>query len=114
MGSRYHPVVTGWPALCPWQPELAAAHLLRPLSESLRSGSGRAGTAAAAVRGLSASGHPLGQIGHLALATGLASTEAYVRIAAAEVWVQACRDGRSTRNSPPGRSSPASPARRSS
>jgi len=94
MGSRYHPVVTGWPALCPWQPELAAAHLLRPLSESLTSGSGRAGTAAAAVRGLSASGHLLGQIGHLALATGLASAEPYVRIAAAEVWVQACREGR--------------------
>jgi hypothetical protein len=94
MGSRYHPVVTGWPALCPWQPELAAAHLLRPLSESLMSGSGRAGTAAAAVRGLSASGHPLGEVGHLAVVTGLASAEPYVRIAAAEVWVQACRDGR--------------------
>jgi Family of unknown function (DUF6493) len=57
-------------------------------------GSGRAGTAAAAVRGLSASGHALGEIGHLAVAAGLASAEPYVRIAAAEVWVQACRDGR--------------------
>jgi Family of unknown function (DUF6493) len=94
MGSRYHPVVTGWPALCPWQPELVAAHLLRPLSESLTSGSGRAGTAAAAVSCLLPSGHPLGEIGHLAVTTGLASAEPYVRIAAAEVWVQACRDGR--------------------
>ena len=25
-------VATGWPLLCPWQPELAAAHLLRPLA----------------------------------------------------------------------------------
>ena len=25
MGPGYRPVVAGWPALCPWQPELAAA-----------------------------------------------------------------------------------------
>ena len=94
MGPGYRPVVAGWPALCPWQPELAAAHLLRPLSDSLTPGSGRAGTAAAALGGLSPSGHALGEIGHLAVAVGLASAEPYVRIAAAEVWVTACRDGR--------------------
>jgi hypothetical protein len=86
--------LAGWPALCPWQPELAAAHLLRPLSDSLKPGSGRAGTAAAALGGLSPSGHALGEIGHLAVVAGLASAEPYVRIAAAEVWVEACRDGR--------------------
>ena len=42
----------------------------------------------------SPSGHALGEIGHLAVAAGLASAEPYVRIAAAEVWVKACRDGR--------------------
>jgi hypothetical protein len=68
--------------------------LLRPLSDSLKPGSGRAGTAVAALGGLSPSGHALGEIGHLAVAAGLASAEPYVRIAAAEVWVQACRDGR--------------------
>ena len=94
MGRGYRPVVAGWSALCPWQPELAAAHLLRPLSDSLKPGSGRAGTAVAALGGLSLSGHALGEIGHLAVAAGLASAEPYVRIAAAEVWVKACRDGR--------------------
>ena len=91
---RYRAVVAGWPLLCPWQPELAAAHLLRPLSQSLRSGSTWAGIGAAAVGGLSHPGHTLGQIGHLALAAGLASAEPYVRIAAAEVWAKACLDGR--------------------
>ena len=94
VGSGYQAVVAGWPLLCPWQPELAAAHLLRPLSESLRPGSTWAGTAATAARGLSGSGRPLGEIGHLALLTGLASAEPYVRIAAAEVWAEAARDGR--------------------
>lgn len=94
VSSRYEAVVAGWPLLCPWQPELAAAHLLRPLSESLRPGATWAGTAATAVRGLSHPSHPLGEIGHLALLTGLASAEPYVRIAAAEVWVKACLDGR--------------------
>lgn len=92
--SRHQAVVAGWPLLCPWQPELTAAHLLRPLSNSLQSGSTWVGGAAAAVRGLSCSGDVLGEIGHLALLTGLASAEPYVRIAAAEVWAQASLAGR--------------------
>ena len=92
--SRYRAVVAGWPLLCPWQPELAAAHLLGPLSQSLRAGSTWAGIAAAGVGGLSHPGHALREIGHLALATGLASPEPYVRIAAAEVWTKASLDGR--------------------
>jgi hypothetical protein len=94
ISSTYQAVVAGWPLLCPWQPELAAAHLLRPLSEGLRPGSTWAGTAATAVRGLAVSGQALGEIGHLALVTGLASAEPYVRLAAAEVWDRACIDGR--------------------
>jgi hypothetical protein len=94
ISSTYQAVVAGWPLLCPWQPELAAAHLLRPLSEGLRPGSTWAGTAATAVRGLAGCGDALGEIGHLALVTGLASAEPYVRLAAAEVWDRACIDGR--------------------
>jgi Family of unknown function (DUF6493) len=94
VSSSYQAVVAQWPLLCPWQPELAAANLLRPLSESLTSGPTWAATAATAVGGLSPSGHALGEIGHLALLTGLASAEPYVRIAAAEVWARASHDGR--------------------
>ena len=90
---RYRAGVAGWALLCPWQPELAAAHLLRPLSDSLQSGSTWVGSAATAVRGLSRSGQVLGEVGHLALLTGLASAEPYVRIASAEVWAQASLDG---------------------
>jgi hypothetical protein len=83
------PVVASWPLLCPWQPELAAAHLLRPLSACLAPDRGRAGPGAAAVTGLTRSSAPLGPTGHLALLTGLSSVEADVRIAAADVWSQA-------------------------
>jgi hypothetical protein len=120
MTPRYEAVVAGWPLLCPWQPELAAAHLLRPLSDGLRPGSSRVGAAATAVRGLLVSGSggvpgsggsgsggapgpggvsgsggagSVGPIGHLALVTGLAAAEPYVRIAAAEVFERACRQG---------------------
>ncbi len=48
IGASYQALAAGWPLLCPWQPELAAAHLLRPLSEGLRPGPTWAGTAAAA------------------------------------------------------------------
>jgi hypothetical protein len=94
IAGSYQALVAGWPLLCPWQPELAAAHLLRPLSEGLTSGSTWAATTATAVGGLSVSRHPLGEIGHLALLTGLASAEPYARIAAAEVWARAALDGR--------------------
>jgi len=94
VNARYRAGVAAWPMLCPWQPELAAAHLLRPLSATLQSDSSWAALAAMAVRGLSCSGDALGEIGHLALLTGLASAEPYVRIAAAEVWAQASLAGR--------------------
>jgi hypothetical protein len=94
IAASYQAMVAGWPLLCPWQPELAAAHLLRPLSEGLRPGLTWTGTTATAVRGLSASRQPLAEIGHLALLTGLASAEPYARIAAAEVWAKAALDAR--------------------
>jgi hypothetical protein len=92
--SRMSPVVASWPLLCPWQPELAAAHLLRPLSECLAPGQSHADAGATAVMGLTRSSAALGPIGHLALLTGLGSAEASVRIAAADVWTQAALAGR--------------------
>lgn len=94
IGAGYQAMVAGWPMLCPWQPELAAAHLLHPLSDGLQPGSTWAGTAATAVSGLSVAGYGLGEIGHLALLTGLASAEPYVRIAASEAWARAAAGGR--------------------
>jgi len=91
-GGRWF--VAGWPLLCPWQPELAAAHLLHPLSGGLRPGSSWTATTATAVGGLAVGRDPLGEIGHLAVATGLASAEPYARIAAAETWVKAAVGGR--------------------
>jgi hypothetical protein len=92
--SRMSPVVASWPLLCPWQPELAAAHLLRPLSDCLVPGQSHADAGATAVVGLTRSSAPLGPIGHLALLAGLGSAEASVRIAAADVWTQAALAGR--------------------
>lgn len=92
--SQTSPVVASWPLLCPWLPELAAAHLLRPLSECLEPGPGHVDPGAAAVMGLTHSSAPLGPIGHLALLTGLGSAEASVRVAAADVWTQAALAGR--------------------
>jgi Family of unknown function (DUF6493) len=89
--SHYDEVVVAWPLLCPWQPELAAAHLLRPLSDGLKPGRSPAATA---VTCLAHPGHALGPVGHLALMAGLASAEPDARIAAASVWAQACLDGR--------------------
>jgi hypothetical protein len=88
---QYGSVVAAWPLICPWQPDLAAAHLLRPLSDGLKPGLSPATTA---LHALAHAGHPLGPVGHLALAAGLASGEADTRIAAAEVWSAACVDGR--------------------
>jgi hypothetical protein len=87
--SRTSPVVASWPLLCPWQPELAAANLLRPLSECLEPGPSHADPGATAVMGLARSSAALGPVRHLALLTGLGSAEASVRIAAADVWIQA-------------------------
>jgi uncharacterized protein DUF6493 len=89
--SHYDEIVTAWPLLCPWQPELTAAHLLRPLSDGLKPGPSPATTA---VGCLAHPGHALGPVGHLALMAGLASAEPDTRIAAAGVWTQACLDGR--------------------
>jgi uncharacterized protein DUF6493 len=88
---QYDTVVAGWALICPWQPEVAAAHLLRPLSDGLRPGPS---PATAAITSLSHPGHPLGPVGHLALAAGIASAEADTRIAAAQLWSDACADGR--------------------
>jgi hypothetical protein len=88
---HYDAVVAAWPLICPWQPELIAAHLLRPLSDGLKPGPSPATTA---VTCLAHPGHPLGPVGHLALLTGLASAEPDTRIAAAQVWSQASLDGR--------------------
>jgi Family of unknown function (DUF6493) len=88
------PVMASLPLLCPWQPELAAAQLLRPLSACLAPDRGRAGPGAAAVTGLTRSSAPLGPIGHLALLTGLSSVDAGIRIAGADVWSQAALAGR--------------------
>ena len=96
--SRYIAAVASWPLLCPCQPELAAAHLLRPLSDCLVPGASRAGAGAAAVMGLTRSTARLGPIGHLALLSGLASPEADVRIAAADTWAQAARARRLDQN----------------
>jgi hypothetical protein len=89
--THYDPIVAAWPLLCPWQPELAAAHLLRPLSDGLKPGPSPAATAAGC---LASPGQALGIIGHLALVTGLASAEPSARIAAAQAWAQASTDGR--------------------
>jgi Family of unknown function (DUF6493) len=91
VNTHYDPVAAAWPLLCPWQPELAAAHLLRPISDGLKHGSSAAATAIGA---LANPGHALGPIGHLALITGLASAEPDTRITAADVWSQASLDGR--------------------
>jgi hypothetical protein len=87
------PVVASWPLLCPWRPELAAAHLLRPLSECLTPAARYADSGVAAVTGLARSSARFGPIRQLALLTGLGSAEATVRIAAAEVWTQAALAG---------------------
>ena len=91
--SRMSSVVASWPLLCPWRPELAAAHLLWPLSECLVPGPRYADSGVAAVMGLTRSSAPFGPIRHLALLAGLGSAEASVRIAAADVWTQAALAG---------------------
>ena len=94
--TRYHlrhydAAVAGWPLICPWQPEVAAAHLLRPLSDGLIGGLTPATTAIDCIRH---PGHPLGPAGHLALITGLSAESGDTRIAAAQLWAEACADGR--------------------
>ena len=93
LNSRMSPVVASWPLLCPWQPELAAAHLLRPLSQCLVPAPRYADPGGTAVMGLARSSAPFGPIRHLALLTGIGSAEASVRIAAADVWTQAALAG---------------------
>jgi hypothetical protein len=91
-GNRnYDPVVASWPLMCPWQPELASAHLLRALSDGLRPGPS---PATAAVGALNHPGFALGPIGHLALVAGLSSAEPDTRIAAANAFTFAAIDGR--------------------
>jgi hypothetical protein len=89
--SNYAASIAGWPLICPWQPELAAAHLLRPLADGLYS---KSADAVAAITALNHPGTPLGSAGHLALVTGLGSVQADAQIAAAQWWAEACADGR--------------------
>jgi hypothetical protein len=88
---QYEGNVAGWTLICPWQPEIAAAHLLRPLSDGLVPG---ITPATIAMTSMYHPGHALGPVGHLALVTGLSSAEADTRIAAAQLWVGAAADGR--------------------
>jgi hypothetical protein len=88
---QYEGNVAGWTLICPWQPEIAAAHLLRPLSDGLVPGITPATIALTSMRH---PGHALGPVGHLALLTGLSSAEADTRLAAAELWADAAADGR--------------------
>jgi Family of unknown function (DUF6493) len=88
---RWDEIVAAWPLLAPHQPELIAAHLLRPLSDGLEPGRS---AATVAVDCLAPAGRPFGQVGHLALVTGLASTEPDTRITAANAWIRVAHDGR--------------------
>jgi uncharacterized protein DUF6493 len=88
---HYDAAVAAWPLICPWQPEVASAHLLRPLSDGLIPGLTPATTA---IQGIQHPGHPLGPVGHLALVTGLSGDAGDARIAAAQLWSDACADGR--------------------
>jgi hypothetical protein len=88
---RMDETVAAWPLLCPHQPELIAAHLLRPLKEGLDPGPS---AATVALGGLAPPGRVFGEIGHFALAVGLASGEPDTRIAAAGVWTSVALDGR--------------------
>jgi hypothetical protein len=90
--AGYGASIGTWPLIAPWHPELVAAHLLRPLSRGLRSG--RHDLAASAVACLSHEDTGLGAIGHIALALGCIGAEGDTRTAAADVVVQAARDGR--------------------
>ena len=84
-------IVAAWPLLAPHQPELIAAHLLSPLSDGLEASVTAAGTALRALAGMRG---PAGMIAHLALVTGLASSQSDTRIAAAEAWCRLAGDGR--------------------
>lgn len=88
---RMDEIVAAWPLLCPHQPELIAAHLLRPLTDGLVPGPS---AASVAVSGIGIAGRPIAAIGHLAIAAGLASAEPDARISAAAVWNRAACDGR--------------------
>jgi hypothetical protein len=88
---HYDAAVAGWTLICPWQPEIAAAHLLRPLSDGLISG---ITPATMAMTSMCHPGHALRPVGHLALVTGLSSAETDTRIAAAQLWADAAADGR--------------------
>jgi hypothetical protein len=57
---HYDASVAAWPLICPWQPDLAAAHLLRAISDGLRPGASPASTAIAC---LAHPGHPSARSG---------------------------------------------------
>ncbi len=88
---RWDEIVAAWPLLAPHQPELIAAHLLRPLSDGLEPGRS---AATVAVNCLAPAGRPFGRVGHFALVTGLASAEPDTRVTAASAWTRVVQDGR--------------------
>jgi hypothetical protein len=88
---RWDEIVAAWRLLAPYQPELIAAHLLRPLSDGLEPGRS---AATVAVNCLAPAGRPFGRVGHFALVTGLASAEPDTRITAASGWIRVVQDGR--------------------
>jgi hypothetical protein len=90
-GIRLDEMIASWPLLCPHDPELAAAHLLSPLSDGLGSGRNSAVTAALALPRLTGG---FGPIGHLALVAALSGASAEVRITAADGWRQLAAQGR--------------------
>jgi hypothetical protein len=90
-GNQVDEIVAAWPLLCPNNPELVAAHLLMPLSDGIDTPRSAALTA---LRGIAAPGRPFGRVGHLAMVTGLASSEPAIRIGGGEVWARTALDGR--------------------
>ena len=90
--TGYGWAIKTWPMIVPWLPELAAAHLLRPLSRALHPGKHDQGPSA--VSCLLHRDVPLGPVGHLALAMGCMGAEGDTRTAAGDVFAAAVKDGR--------------------
>lgn len=86
--------VAGAPLLMPHRPDLAAAHLLFPVTGGLEPGQTVAAIAAAAVSALPRLGGTFGLAGHTALATGLSGATPSTRIAAADAWGDLARQRR--------------------
>ncbi len=90
--TGYGASIATWPLIAPWNPELVAAHLLRPLSRGLHTG--KHDLASSAVSCLMHPDVALGPIAHLALAMGCIGAEGDSRTAAGDVYAMAAKDGR--------------------